>query len=95
MWDTVSLLEHSLRRLLERYANTIRSGRPDRPPGLGQSLRLLSDAGLIRPDDIGLLNEAIKARNGAVHQLEEPSGDDARLVLRVVRDFVRKYLDEG
>ena len=76
-------------------ANVAWSAAASAPPALGQSLRLLSDAGLIRPDDIGLLNEAIKVRNGAVHQLEEPSGDDARLVLRVVRDFVRKYLDEG
>jgi len=88
-------LEHSLRRLVERYANTIRTGRPQRPLGLGESLRLLADANLIRPDDLGLLREAIHARNRAVHQLEEPSGDDARLVLRVVRDFVMKYLSEG
>lgn len=89
------LLEHSFRRLLERYANTIWRGRPQRPLGLGQSLRILGDAGLIRADDIGLLNEAIRVRNKAVHELEEPSGDDARLVLRVVRDFVQKYLSEG
>jgi SIR2-like protein len=88
------LLEHSLRRLLERYANTIRTSRSQRPFGLGESLRLLAEASLVRPEDLGLLREAIFARNRAVHQLEEPSGDDARLVLRVVRDFVRKYVGE-
>jgi hypothetical protein len=45
--------------------------------------------------DVGLLNEAIRARNKAMHELEEPSRDDARLVLRVVRDFVQKYLREA
>jgi uncharacterized protein YutE (UPF0331/DUF86 family) len=60
--------------------------------GLGQSLRTLADAGLVNADDMGLLTEAIRVRNKAVHELEEPSGDDARLVLRVVRDFVQKYL---
>ena len=89
------LLEHSLRRLLERYANTVWSGRSQRPLGLGQSLRLLADAGLVSDDDLGLLKEAIIARNRAVHELEEPSGDDARLMLRVVRDFIQKYLGEG
>lgn len=89
------LLEHSFRRLLERYANTLWQGRPQRALGLGQSLRTLSEAGLIGADDVGLLNEAIRARNKAVHELEEPSGDDARLVLRVVRDFVQKYLGES
>jgi len=89
------LLEHSFRRLLERYANTLWQGRPQRALGLGQSLRTLSEAGLIGADDVGLLNEAIRARNNAVHELEEPSGDDARLVLRVVRDFVKKYLGEA
>ena len=44
----------------------------------------------------GLSSEQrLKAYWSAVHQLEEPSGDDARLVLRVVRDFVMKYLSEG
>ena len=89
------LLEHSLRRLLERYANTVRSGRPQRPLGLGESLHLLAEASLIHPNDLGLLREAVNARNRAVHQLEEPSLDDARLVLRVVRDFVKKYLSEA
>ena len=89
------LLEHSFRRLLERYANTLWRGRPQRPLGLGQSLRMLGEAGLVGADDMGLLNETIRVRNKAVHELEEPSGDDARLVLRVVRDFVRKYLVEG
>jgi hypothetical protein len=86
------LLEHSFRRLLERYSNTVWSARPQRPLGLGQSLRTLADAGLVNADDMGLLSETIRVRNKAVHELEEPSGDDARLVLRVVRDFVQKYL---
>jgi len=89
------LLEHSFRRLVERYANTLWSSRPQRPLGLGQSLRTLSEAGLIGADDVGLLTEAIRARNKAVHELDEPSGDDARLVLRAVRDFVQKYLGES
>lgn len=89
------LLEHSFRRLLERYANTLWSGRPQRPLGLGQALRTLSEAGLISTDDVGLLAEAIRVRNKAVHELDEPSGDDAHLVLRVVRNFVQKYLGEA
>jgi hypothetical protein len=88
------LLEHSFRRLLERYANTLWRARPQRPLGLGQALRALGDAGLVAADDIDLLSEAIRVRNKAVHELEEPSGDDARLVLRVIRDFVQKYLGE-
>jgi len=89
------LLEHSFRRLLERYANTIWRGRPQRPLGLAQSLKILADAQLLRADDLGLLNEAIRLRNKAVHELEELSADDARLVLRVVRDFVQRYLAEA
>jgi hypothetical protein len=89
------LLEHSFRRLLERYANTLWRARPQRALGLGQALRTLADAGLISADDMGLLGEAIRVRNKAVHELEEPSGDDARLVLRVVRDFVQKYLGDA
>jgi hypothetical protein len=89
------LLQHGLRRLVERYANTFWRGRLQRALNLGQSFHTLSDAGLIGADDVGLLTEAIRARNKAVHELEEPSGDDARLVLRVVRSFVQKYLGES
>jgi hypothetical protein len=89
------LLEHSFRRLLERYANTLWRARPQRPLGLGQALHALGEAELISTDDIGLLSETIRVRNKAVHELEEPSGDDARLVLRVVRDFVQKYSSDA
>lgn len=89
------LLEHSFRRLSERHATTLLRGRPQRPLGLGQSLRTLSDAGSVSADDIALLSEAIRIRNKAVHELEEPSGDDARLVLGAVRRFAQKYLTDG
>lgn len=88
------LLEHSFRRLLERYANALQPERPQRVLSLSMSLRTLSEAGLISADDVGLLSEAIRARNKAVHELDEPSGDDARLVLRVVRGFVQRYLGD-
>ena len=88
------LLEHGFRRLLEKYANTLWHGRPQRPPGLSQSLRTLEDAALVGVDDLALLKTAIAIRNRAVHELDEPSADDARFVLHVVNDFTKKYLDD-
>ena len=88
------LLEYALRRVLDRSANVHCLAQPERPRGLGQSLDALASANLIADGDIAQLREAINIRNRAVHQLEEPSADDARLALRVVREFIQVYLNE-
>jgi hypothetical protein len=89
------LLEHSFRQLTERYANTVWRGRPQRPLGLQQMLRLLTDAGLLNQEDAGALGHAIGLRNRAVHELDEPSEREARSVLQVVRQFTEKYISSA
>ena len=88
------LLEYSLRRVLDRHANSHCLTQPEMPRGLSESLEILASANLVADKDAAQLREAINIRNRAVHQLEEPSADEARLALRVVREFIRDYLDE-
>jgi hypothetical protein len=89
------LLEHNLRRLLERCAVPSMRGSPQTHLGLAQSLRILRDAGLVEASDYLLLTEAIRVRNKAVHALDEPSAAEARLVLEAVREFDKKYFGGG
>jgi len=85
-------LEHSLRHLQEKYARQVGAGGERRPPTLGRSLRILADAGIIESADLELIQRAVATRNSAVHSLQEPTAEDVRLMLTVVREFASKYL---
>lgn len=85
-------LEHSLRHLQEKYARQVGGGGERRPPTLGRSLQILADASIIESTDLELMQRAVTIRNSAVHSLEEPTAEDVRLMLTVVREFVTKYL---
>jgi uncharacterized protein YutE (UPF0331/DUF86 family) len=86
------LLEHSLRQLVAKYTDALGGRLTRRPLGLGQALRLLTDAGVIRPEDGSRLSECVAIRNKGVHDLEEPRAEDARFMLGLVKEFIGRYL---
>ncbi|HST59983.1 MAG TPA: SIR2 family protein [Longimicrobium sp.] len=86
------LLEHEMRSLLER--KPVASPVIIRYRGLGQTLKVLMEGGLIDPDDVQSLRKVVEIRNRAVHSLEEPSAADAFFVLDTVRGFYAKYSDQ-
>ena len=86
------LLEFGFRELATKHSAHSGTFLPTRPMGLGQALRLLTDYRIIEPDDRHNLLEGISIRNKAVHELEEPQAQDARLMLDVVKRFIDKYL---
>jgi len=57
-------------------------------------VRILSDSGIIDGTDLELLQRAVTTRNSAVHSLKEPTAEEVRLLLTVVREFVAKYLGD-
>jgi hypothetical protein len=87
-------LEHSLRRLQEKYDRQLDIRHGQRPLGLGRSLRLLAGAGIVEHDDVKSLQRVIEIRNRAVHDLSEPSFEDVQSMLVTLREFVRKYLGD-
>jgi len=86
------LLEHSLRRLLEKHSSYTKEDSRESFVSLGRALRILVDARKVDPDDAGSLQRVIDIRNRAVHELEEPSADEVQFMLGSVRRFVDKYL---
>lgn len=86
------LLEHSLRRLADKYSNQVGSRLGRRPMSIGQYMRILTETGALQSGDVALLERVAKTRNLAVHALTEPTADDVRFMLSVVREFVEKYL---
>jgi len=86
------LLEHSLRQLIVKYTDALGGRLTRRPLGLGQALRLLTDSGIIRPEDGSRLSECVAIRNKAVHDLKEPKAEDAWFMLDIVKEFIEKYL---
>lgn len=85
------LLEHSFIRLIAKYDDVLSTRRQ---LGLGNSLRLLTKAAVIRSEDSSKLSECIAIRNKAVHGLEEPRADDARFMLDLVKQFIERYLSK-
>lgn len=85
-------LEHSLRRLQKKYDRQMDIRPGQRPLGLGRSLRLLADAGIVERNDLQSLQRAVQIRNRAVHDLTEPSSEDVQFMLVTLRAFVGKYL---
>ncbi len=76
------VLEHGLKNLL------LRSGIPSSGRhSLGQMARLLREHGLLPEDIESRLSGAIKVRNTAVHEIGEPTQQEAEFVLSVARRF--------
>ena len=88
------LLEHSFRRLITKYNDVLSKKSTRRQLGLGQALRLLTQAEVIRYEDSSKLSECIAIRNKAVHDLEEPRANEARFMLDLVKQFIERYLDK-
>lgn len=88
------LLEHSFRRLITQYNDVLSTKSTRRQLGLGQALRLLTQAEVIRYEDSSKLSECIAIRNKAVHGLEEPRANEARFMLDLVKQFIERYLDK-
>jgi len=88
------LLEHSFRRLITKYNDVLSKKSTRRQLGLGQALRLLKQAEVIRYEDSLKLSECITIRNKAVHDLEEPRANEARFMLDLVKQFIERYLDK-
>jgi hypothetical protein len=89
------LLEHSLRRLLEKYTDDVRKQvSTGRLFGLGQTVSFLTKHEIINFEDGAKLQECVAIRNKAVHDLKEPTVTDARFVLETIRVFIKKYLGE-
>jgi len=86
------LLEHSFRQLNIKYLGDLPRQSSRRPLAMRQSLQFLIDSEVINKEDGLKLFESIKIRNQAVHELEEPQAKDAKLMLQIVTDFIRKYI---
>lgn len=86
-----ALLEHSLKRLIEKYSDRFES-RPAHHLRLKSSVRLLVDAGVLDRDDAELLECTIDIRNRAVHHLDQPRQEEVLFMLDIVKNFAWKYL---
>jgi SIR2-like domain len=86
------VIEHDLRRLIDMNGTAINVRIPGKPLGAGQALRTLREVGLLSAEDSTLLDRALRVRNRAVHDLEEPARDDVLLLLDAVLTFRKKYL---
>jgi hypothetical protein len=86
------VMEHDLRRFTQRRAGIFGSRAPGRPLGLGPTLQLLREQGLVATEDAALFVRATQIRNRAVHELEDPSRDEALAMLDAAKSFRAKYL---
>lgn len=83
------LLEHGFQQLSLKNIIELK-GRNAR--GLGVTYKILTDAGIIQPEDSSQLKECVIIRNKAIHELKEPRPQDAIFMLNFVQDFLKKYL---
>jgi len=91
------LLEHSLKHLTK--ANDVcddraQTGLP-RPLTMGRMVELLHQRHIITQQEAASLKSAVSLRNKAVHELSEPSIDEAETLLHTVEEFVRKHIEKG
>lgn len=86
------LLEHSLKNIvLSKNLFNLKVGEHfARSLTMGKMLQLLKKAEIISLDEARILQESIVIRNKAVHELGEPSQDDAMQMLECVEAFIRK-----
>jgi len=87
-------LEHTLRRLQEKYSRQLDIRSVKRPLGLRQGMQLLAEAGIIEGADVKSIQRAIDIRNRAVHDLAELTAQDVQFMLSVAREFNTKYLGQ-
>ncbi len=88
------LLEHSLKHLI--ISNKVCDDRMreqlSRPLTMGRMLELLLRTQIITQDEASSLKSAVSLRNKAVHELSEPTIQEAEALLHTVENFVRKYI---
>jgi hypothetical protein len=88
------LLEHSLRHLI--VTHNVSDGRTfgqlSRPLTMGLMLDLLVRSEIINRKEASSLKSAISLRNKAVHELTEPSIQEADELFHTVESFVRKHI---
>lgn len=80
------LLEHSFRALIYGHDSGQYKGY-----SLRKGLSKLIELKIIDSEEESILKECIMLRNRAVHELEEPTGEDAQFMLNIVQKFVEKY----
>jgi uncharacterized protein YutE (UPF0331/DUF86 family) len=66
-----------------------------RPLTMGRMLELLLRTQIITQDEAALLKSAVSLRNKAVHELSEPTIQEAVALLHTVENFVRKYIGDA
>jgi len=77
------VLEHTLRQLLSKEGidNSARIS-------MGQILHAVARKKLLKPSDIAQLREVMALRNRAVHEIDEPSREQAEFVITVIRNVL-------
>lgn len=90
------LLEHVLWQVIQRHELCFVEGRSQsvKTLGSGGMLVMLARAGLINDNEIPALREALRIRNKAVHDLAEPTVQEAKHLFTTVEQFIRRHLDE-
>lgn len=80
------ILEHALLQVLRR--RDIKSSRT--PMGSMQMANILAGADVINPDELGMVRQFSAIRNRAVHNLEDPSREDAQLALSILTKILQR-----
>lgn len=88
------LLEHSLRSLVIRNDLIDDSSKEPfaRIMTMGRMIDILHRSKIIEDQEYHRLRESVAIRNKAVHDLEEPKGEDAHRLLENVESFISKYI---
>jgi len=91
------LLEHSLKHLIitHKVCDDRAREQLSRPLTMGRMMELLLRAQIITQDEASPLKSAVSLRNKAVHDLSEPTIQEAETLLFTVENFVRKYIGDA